>query len=45
MFAVQRTTNLVDWVTLFTVANKNNTIAFIANNPTSRQRYYRLVPQ
>jgi hypothetical protein len=44
-FAMETSTNLTDWVTLFTVTNNGSVITYIVNNPASPDRFYRLVPQ
>lgn len=44
-FAMQTSTNLTDWRTLFTVTNNGSVITYIVNNPASPGRFYRLVPQ
>jgi len=44
-FLFQTSTNLVDWVSLFTVKNDSSGITYFLQNPRSPSRFYRLVPQ
>jgi hypothetical protein len=44
-FAMETSTNLTTWITLFTVTNKCNVTTYFVNNPASHNRFYRLVPQ
>ena len=41
----QTSSNLIDWVTLFTVTNNGAINTYFVNNPVSSSRFYRLVPQ
>jgi hypothetical protein len=44
-FALQSSTNLLNWITMFTVTN-NGSVALYANqHPTSTARFYRVSPQ
>jgi hypothetical protein len=44
-FAMQTSTNLMNWITLFTVTNNGSVSAYFNENPTSECRFYRLIPQ
>lgn len=44
-FLFQTSTNLTDWVTLFTNSNDGTITTYFVNNPASPTRFYRLVPQ
>jgi hypothetical protein len=44
-FAFQTTSNLMDWVTLFSVTNNGSISYYFVNNPASTSRFYRLIPQ
>ena len=41
----QTSTNLTDWVTLFTNSNNGSVATYFLNNPKSSSRFYRLIPQ
>jgi len=44
-FIMQTSTSLTNWVNLFTVSNDGSICTFFNYNPSSIQRFYRLVPQ
>ena len=44
-FSFQTSSNLLNWVTLFTVTNNGAVNTYFVNNPASSARFYRLVPQ
>ena len=44
-FLFQTSTNLTDWVTLFTNSNNGSVCTYLNSNPSSTSRFYRLVPQ
>jgi hypothetical protein len=44
-FLFQTSTDLTDWVTLFTNSNDGTITTYFVNNPASPTRFYRLVPQ
>ncbi len=44
-FLFQTSTDLTDWVTLFTNLNNGTITTCFVNNPASAHRFYRLVPQ
>jgi len=44
-FALQTSTNLTDWVSIFTVMNNGTVCTYINVNPSSVNRFYRVVPQ
>jgi hypothetical protein len=44
-FTLQTSTNLTDWVSLFTVTNNGSVCTYFNNNPTSPSRFYRLISQ
>ena len=44
-FLFQTSTNLTNWVTLFTNSNDGTVTTFNVNNPSSKSRFYRLLPQ
>jgi hypothetical protein len=44
-FAFQTSTNLTDWVTIFSVTNNSSVSTYINQAPSSKQRFYRLIPQ
>ena len=44
-FAFQTSTNLTDWVNLFTVTNNSGVTTYECQNPSSTNRFYRLAPQ
>jgi len=44
-FVLQTSTNLADWVTLFSVTNNGSISHYYVNNPASVSRFYRLIPQ
>ncbi len=44
-FAMQTSTNLANWTTLFTVTNNGSVCTYFNENPASAGRFYRLVPQ
>ncbi|MFZ0829125.1 MAG: hypothetical protein WAO02_17060 [Verrucomicrobiia bacterium] len=44
-FVLQTSTNLADWVTLFSVTNNGSISSYFVNNPASVSRFYRLIPQ
>jgi hypothetical protein len=44
-FDFQTSTNLSDWATLFVVPNDGSVNSYINWNPSSVQRFYRIVPQ
>ena len=43
-FTLQTSTNLVNWINLFTVTNTGSVCTFNNNNPASPNRFYRLIP-
>ena len=43
-FTLQTSTDLVDWINLFTVPNNGTVSTFFNNNPASPSRFYRLIP-
>ncbi|HXR03893.1 MAG TPA: hypothetical protein VN836_04215 [Verrucomicrobiae bacterium] len=45
VFAMQTSTDLANWTTLFTVTNNGSVCTYFVYNPASAQRFYRLVPQ
>jgi len=44
-FLFQTSTNLTDWVTLFTNSNDGSVCTYFNSNPSSASRFYRLIPQ
>lgn len=44
-FAMETSTNLTDWITLFTVTNHDSACTYINDRPSSPSRFYRLIPQ
>jgi hypothetical protein len=44
-FRLQTSTNLANWLSLFTVTNNGSIITYWVENPKSRSRFYRLQPQ
>ena len=44
-FAVQTSTDLANWMTLFTVTNNGSVCTYFVYQPASTKRFYRLVPQ
>jgi hypothetical protein len=44
-FLFQTSTNLTDWVTLFTNSNDGSVTTYLVYKPASSSRFYRLVPQ
>jgi len=40
----QTSSNLIDWVTLFSATNNGSLWTFANYNPSSSQRFYRVVP-
>ena len=44
-FAMQTSTNLMNWTTLFTVTNNNTVTTYLNVNPISASRFYRLISQ
>ena len=44
-FTMDTSTNLTDWITLFTVMNNGSICTYYNFNPASPSRFYRLVPQ
>jgi hypothetical protein len=44
-FAMQTSTNLMNWTTLFTVTNNSSVCTYFNDNPVSSSRFYRLIPQ
>jgi hypothetical protein len=44
-FVLQTSTNLADWVMLFSVTNNGSISYYFVNYPASVSRFYRLVPQ
>jgi hypothetical protein len=44
-FLFQTSTDLTDWVTLFTNSNDGTITTYVVGNPPSPTRFYRLVPQ
>jgi hypothetical protein len=44
-FAMQTSTNLTNWTTLFTVTNNSSVCTYFNANPASASRFYRLIPQ
>jgi hypothetical protein len=44
-FAFQTSTNLNNWVTIFSVTNNGSVSTYLNSNPSSTSRFYRLVPQ
>jgi hypothetical protein len=42
-FAMQTTTNLINWTTLFTVTNNNSVTTYFNEDPASTSRFYRLI--
>jgi hypothetical protein len=45
LFVLQTSTNLTSWASLFTNINDGRITTYIANNPTSTSRFYRIIPQ
>ncbi len=43
-YTMQTSTNLVDWINLFTVTNNGTIFFFGVENPASSSRFYRLIP-
>jgi hypothetical protein len=41
----QTSTNLINWTTLFVVPNDGSINSYLNENPSSAQRFYRIVPQ
>jgi hypothetical protein len=41
----ETSTNLIDWTTLFVVPNNGSVNSYLNENPSSAQRFYRIVPQ
>ncbi|MGB8371206.1 MAG: hypothetical protein WCF71_18145 [Verrucomicrobiia bacterium] len=44
-FNFQTSTNLIDWTTLFVITNDGSINSYLNANPSSTQRFYRVVPQ
>jgi hypothetical protein len=44
-FNFQTSTNLIDWTTLFVITNDGSINSYWNGNPSSTQRFYRVVPQ
>ena len=44
-FVMETSTNLTDWVTLFTITNDGRFCTYFVQNPASAARFYRLLPQ
>ena len=44
-FTFQASTNLINWLNLFTVTNNGGICTYLNNNPTSSSLFYRLMPQ
>jgi hypothetical protein len=44
-FLFQTSTNLTDWISLFTVKNDSSVTTYFLENPKSPSRFYRLIPQ
>lgn len=44
-FTMQTSTDLINWATLFTVANNSSVCTYFNNNPPDARRFYRLIPQ
>ncbi len=44
-FAMQTTTNLNNWTTLFTLTNNGSVCTYLNENPASASRFYRLISQ
>ena len=44
-FLFQTSTDLTDWVTLFTNSNDGTITTYFVNNPASMSRFYRLIPE
>lgn len=44
-FAFQTSTNLSNWVTIFSVTNNGSVSTYLNSNPSSTSRFYRLIPQ
>jgi hypothetical protein len=44
-FAFQTSTNLSDWVLLFTLTNNGSICTYVNDHPSSTQRFYRLLPE
>jgi hypothetical protein len=44
-FAMQTSTNRMNWTTLFTVTNSGSVCTYFNENPASAVRFYRLIPQ
>jgi hypothetical protein len=44
-YAMQTSTNLANWTTLFAVTNNNSVCTYLNQHPASASRFYRLVPQ
>jgi hypothetical protein len=43
-FSMETSTNLTDWVTLFTITNDGRFCTYFVQNPASASRFYRLIP-
>ena len=43
-FAMQTSTNLTDWATLFKVTNNGSVCTYLNANPASANLFYRLIP-
>jgi hypothetical protein len=41
----ETSTNLIDWMTLFVISNDGSINSYFNENPSSAQRFYRIVPQ
>jgi hypothetical protein len=44
-FALQTSTNLATWTTLFAITNNGSANSYFNSRPTSQSRFYRLIPQ
>jgi hypothetical protein len=44
-FAMQTSTNLANWTTLFTVTNNGSICTYLNPHPASASRFYQLIPQ
>ena len=44
-FTFQTSSNLLNWVNLFTVTNDGSVCTYLNDNPKSPRRFYRLIPQ
>jgi hypothetical protein len=45
VFAMQTSTNLTNWITLFTTVNNGSVYTYSVLDPSSTARFYRLIPQ